>query len=196
MRLRDQDNQEIASAKRLTEQYGDGYSLYRVLGTEEGGEVGVGTIWLQTPDGEEVVLGDDDRVRAEADPEAYLREEIDWIIDNSTAIDTPEEALLERLAWGLVTPGQLALPEEDTTSPCVVLKVSQYYGPYSPMRFIMEDDLRDTPDGSDQAAHVFPGRAAAEAAIAVLEGDGPYYLAHGEAGRPAYYILPVPGTRG
>jgi hypothetical protein len=178
MRLRELDNEEIASLRPTDTQYPDGLTLYRVRGADDPAQIGI--VWLRDLDGSEYPYTDP-AVLAEvlADPDAHLAS-----LAEDMATDA-DDVLLARLAWGLTTPEEVAA-SEDYDGPCRVLVVGSYYG-YAPLKWVSESDLVDL--DYDDTPHEFATRAEAEAAIAMLEGDGPYHLAHNEAGRPDYHIV-------
>ncbi len=162
------NGKELAEIINASSQYDQDYArVYRV---------GKAYIYTERVDGETkfFALERSDRFDnidgLKIDPEKWLTE----VVSN---FDFGDNYQIERLAWGIDTPEEIAADKDDD-GPFTIIEIGAYNG-YSPVSYVQDDSWNDVE---------FVSYADAQAWIDEAE-SGTYYLANNEADRPDYIIV-------
>lgn len=106
----------------------------------------------------------------------------DWA--NDWANNGEGDYRLEMIAWGLSDVDDYAV-DDDYTGECKIIEVGNFYGPYSPVKYV-----KDGNGNYDDQGVIFATKEEAQEWIDEQE-EGNYYLSHNEAGSPSYTIVEV-----
>lgn len=154
-------------------------TLYQVTDVDNPIDLPIGSLVQANDDGADThywLLDADEASSALAHVDQFLATEAAAWAHNT---DWPN---LEMYRWRLANPEADQI-RDDYNGECMVVAVGNYYG-YTPVDYIRHEDGPGDPI-------IFESPEAARAAIAELQPNGIYHLAHNEAGRPNYYIVPA-----